>query len=88
MAPIAINPISRSRFNALATYARNPQVKYHSNELEWFRTIDGKVLGTLLLDTIDNDYAGIILARDLNKKYRFIDITKFDDSRIKTRKNY
>ncbi|HCC7898885.1 TPA: hypothetical protein M8I63_003647, partial [Klebsiella pneumoniae] len=78
--------ISRSRFNALATYARNPQVKYHSNELEWFETIDGKVLGTLLLDTIDNDYAGIILARDLNKKYRFIDITKFDDSRIKTRK--
>lgn len=49
MAPIAINPISRSRFNALATYARNPQVKYHSNELEWFETIDGKVLGTLLL---------------------------------------
>lgn len=38
MAPIVINPISYSRFNALATYARNPRVKSHSKELEWFET--------------------------------------------------
>lgn len=56
MAPIVINPISYSRFNALATYARNPRVKSHSNELEWFETLDGKVLGMLLFDTIDNEY--------------------------------
>lgn len=87
MASIVINPISYSRFNALATYARNPRVKSHSNELEWFETFDGKVLGMLLLDTIDDDYVGIVFARDLNKKYRFIDMTKFDDNRAKTKKS-
>lgn len=86
MASIIINPISYSRFNALATYARNPRVKSHSNELEWFETFDGKVLGMLLLDAIDNDYAGFIFARDLNKKYRFIDMTKFDEKRAKAKK--
>lgn len=86
MAPIVINPISYSRFNALATYARNPRVKSHSNELEWFETLDGKVLGMLLFDTIDNEYTGIIFARDLNKKYRFIGMTEFDDNRAKTKK--
>ncbi|WP_228710973.1 hypothetical protein [Klebsiella pneumoniae] len=86
MAPIVINPISYSRFNALATYARNPRVKSHSKELEWFETFDGKVLGMLLLDTIDYDYTGIIFARDLNRKYRFIDMTEFDDNKAKTKR--
>lgn len=87
MASIVINPISYSRFNALATYARNPRVKSHSNELEWFETFEGKVLGMLLLDTIDDDYVGIVFSRDLNKKYRFIDMTKFDDNRAKTKRS-
>lgn len=86
MAPIVINPISYSRFNALATYARNPRVKSHSKELEWFETFDGKVLGMLLLDTIDYEYTGIIFARDLNKKYRFIAMTEFDDNKAKTKR--
>lgn len=75
MAPLVINSISYSRFNALATYARNPRVKSHSKELEWFETSDGKLLGMLLLDTIDYDYVGILFARDLNKK---ISLHKYD----------
>ncbi|MCK7244798.1 hypothetical protein [Enterobacter asburiae] len=81
-----VKPISLSRFNALATYARNPRVKSHSEELEWFETFDGKVLGILLMDTIDNDYAGIIFARDLNKRFRFVDMVKFDPKRNKIKK--
>ncbi|MEQ5572911.1 hypothetical protein ABN306_08765 [Providencia huaxiensis] len=86
MSSIVINPISLSRFNALATYARNPQVKMQSQELEWFETSDRKVLGTLLLDTIDNEYLGVIFSRDLNKRYRFIGLTAFDSNRKKIKK--
>ncbi|WP_410014859.1 hypothetical protein [Sodalis sp. C49] len=86
MASILINPITLSRFNALATYARNPRVKSHSQELEWFETCDGKILGVLLMDTIDNDYVGIIFSRDLNKRYRFINLTNFGFNSSKTKK--
>lgn len=84
--PILIKKITLSRFNALATYARNPAVKSHSQEQEWFETFDGKVLGLLLLDTIDNDYAGLIFSRDGNKRYRFISMTSFGNSDTKVRK--
>lgn len=87
MAPLVINSISYSRFNALATYARNPRVKSHSKELEWFETSDGKLLGMLLLDTIDYDYVGILFARDLNKKYRYINMTEFDNNRPKVKRD-
>jgi len=86
MKPNVINPITLSRFNALATYARNPRVKSHSKELEWFETHDRKVLGVLLIDTIDSDYLGLIFSRDLNKRYRFISMTKFGENRNKTKK--
>ncbi|MEG3135550.1 hypothetical protein SC206_18490 [Rouxiella sp. T17] len=83
---IKINKITASRFNALATYARNPLIKSHSQELEWFETSDGKILGTLLVDTTDNNYAGIIFSRDLNKRYRFIAYTGFENNLSKIKK--
>lgn len=85
MASFTIESITLSRFNALATYARNPRGKFHSQELEWFETSDGKLLGTLLLDKPDNNYAGIIFSRDLNKKYRFIEMTKFNSDQSAVR---
>lgn len=82
-----INKISLSRFNSFVSYARNPRVKYHSRELEWYETDDQKILGALLIDTIDNDYVGLVFAQDLNKKYRFINGVFSEPDQTKTRKS-
>lgn len=83
---LTVKEITQSRFNSLAAYARNPRIKSHSVELEWYESNDGKILGTLIMDLIDNDYVGILMARDLNKKYRFILNVPFENSIKSVRK--
>lgn len=77
---LSVRNIKQSRFNSLAAYARDPRIKSHSVELEWYESSDGKILGTLINDKIDDDYVGLILARDLNRKYRFILHVAFESS--------
>ncbi|MDE8669830.1 hypothetical protein PY310_14705 [Pseudarthrobacter sp. H3Y2-7] len=46
-------------------------------ELAWFEDVDAGILSTIVMDRTDGDYGGIILARDMNERYRFIDQTDF-----------
>lgn len=71
---IKISALDEKRFNALAAHSRSPAAAYISRELSWFANDDESILGILLLDTIDDDYVAIIMARDENAAYRTIDL--------------
>ncbi|MGO2348471.1 hypothetical protein [Pseudoalteromonas nigrifaciens] len=66
--------ISKARFEALS-YARVPLVKIMSDEVEWYSNDNNAVLGTILLDNIDNDHVAMVLGRDEVGVFRCIDAT-------------
>jgi hypothetical protein len=72
-----MRPISRLRFDALAAYARDPRANLLSEELGYFEHADERVLGILIRDRTDDDYAGMVLARDELHQYRWIKGTDF-----------
>lgn len=72
-----MRPISSVRFNALAGYCRQPATLYTAEELGWYEHAGERVLGTLIRDRTDNDYAGIILAQDRRERYRAVSLTTF-----------
>lgn len=71
---MTIKRIDVKRFNALAAHSRSPAAAFISQELDWFSNEDESLLATLMLDTIDNDYVGIILGRDEAGRFRCIDV--------------
>ena len=71
---VTITELSQKRFDALASHSRTPAAAFVSKELAWYKNTDETVIATLLLDTIDNDYAVIILARDEGGRFRCIDL--------------
>lgn len=72
--------ISRLRFEALAAYCRHPQTLYDAEEVRWYEAADGQIVATIIRDRCDNDYAGMILARDETERFRWIGDTAFVDS--------
>ncbi|MEM5515580.1 hypothetical protein WNY37_01375 [Henriciella sp. AS95] len=62
------------RFDALASYARNPYVRLISDELAWYSTPDEKLLGVLLHDKVDFDFTWVVFARDEVFRYRAVDV--------------
>lgn len=75
------------RFEALAGYARQPEITLISNELAWYACKDERVLGMVLLDLIDNDYSWVVFGRDELQRYRAINvntsIANFDEANDK-----
>jgi hypothetical protein len=72
-----MRPISRLRFDALAGYARDPRAVLIGEELGYFEHADERVLGVLMRDRSDNDYAGFVFARDELYQYRWLKGTGF-----------
>lgn len=66
--------ITPERFNAFVDWTRAPAVDFVSEELEWYADKFERVLGVVLLDTVDNDFAYIILGRDEALRFRCIDL--------------
>lgn len=73
MEKIKIKELALKRFNALAGHSRSPAASYVSRELTWYTNEDETILGVLLIDTIDNDYVAIIMARDEAGRFRCFD---------------
>ena len=73
----AIRKISKLRFNAIAGYIRKLSSYAISEELKWYEDANSRVLGVLLLDLIDGDFGGIVLGRDVDRKFRAVDVTNF-----------
>jgi hypothetical protein len=71
---MAVQRIDIQRFNALAAHSRSPAAAFISRELDWFANDTETLLATLMLDTEDGDYVGIILGRDESGRFRCIDI--------------
>lgn len=69
------------RFDALAGYCRQPEALFAAEELGWYSHGRERLLAALIRDRTDNDYGGIILAKDGLGRYRWVDGTKFE-SRI------
>lgn len=66
-------PISKSRFDAYF-YGRSPFVKQYTEETHWhiYETPEITLLAVVLHCKIDNDYNVIVLARDLNRRFRAV----------------
>ena len=71
--PPAIMPLTRARFSALC-YSRKPVAALMSKEVEWWSDAQELVLGIVLLDLSDNDWAWIVLGRDEQGLFRCIDV--------------
>jgi hypothetical protein len=68
--------ISRARWDALAVYCRKPLARVFARELAWFEAADERVLATLIVDT-DGEFCGIVLARDLLERFRWVGATDY-----------
>jgi len=68
--------ISKVRFDALASYCRDPLAFELAVELAWLATADEQVLATLMMDT-DGEFSAVVLARDLKERYRWVAGTGF-----------
>lgn len=78
---IEISALTEKRFNALAAHSRSPAAAYVSEELGWYTNEDESVIGVLLLDTVDDDFAAVVMARDENGAYRAIDVESSIESK-------
>lgn len=76
-----MRPLSRVRFDALAGYARQPMADYFSEELSWFEHGSERVLGVVLRDRTDDDFTGMVMARDRRGRFRAVDFTSFAPTR-------
>lgn len=68
-----MKPLRQPRFDALAGYSRLPHAVVLSKELEWWATEDESLLATILIDE-DDEFFAIVLARDLDRRYRCIEV--------------
>ncbi|MCJ2189024.1 hypothetical protein [Novosphingobium beihaiensis] len=67
-------PISRSRFNLLAIGTRLSTAPYVCEEVSYWADLEERVIGVIIRDRTDNDYAWSLLVRDRNGKFRSADL--------------
>lgn len=72
-----VKSINLKRFNILAAYTRRPSALLLSEELEHLATDCDRVLGVLIRDRVDGDYAGVVLGKDESGQYRCVDPLTF-----------
>lgn len=66
--------ITRRQFDAYC-YARQPLIRVIANEVAWFEAFDRKILAAVTFDITDSDYGYVILARDLRKMFRCVEVS-------------
>jgi hypothetical protein len=66
--------ISRASFEALAGYTREPGTAFIVEEISWFSSDNGVVLGMLARDRTDDDFSGMVLGRDSRGRYRAVHV--------------
>ena len=71
--------ISRARFDAFVGFCRSPWVRTLAREFAWFETSDGELFAALVYDR-DDEFSGILFARDLRGRFRWISQTSFFDA--------
>jgi hypothetical protein len=64
--------ITRRQFDAFC-YSREPLIRVISREVAWYEAFDRKILATIIFDNTDSDYSFIVLGRDAQRIFRWID---------------
>lgn len=72
-----VRTITLRRFDILSAYTRQPTAFLLSEELEHLATDNDRVLGILVQEKIDGDFAGIILGKDESSQYRCVEVLTF-----------
>jgi len=67
-----MNKITRRQFDAFC-YSRQPLIRVISREMGWYEACDRKILATIIFDNTDSDYNVVVLGRDAQKVFRWID---------------
>jgi hypothetical protein len=80
MKTVIVKALDQKRFNALAGLSRSPAAAYVSEELAWYANEDETVIGVVLHDIIDDDYAAVVLARDEGGRFRAFDVESSIDT--------
>ena len=75
-----IKEITKARFDILAGYTRQPGSFLFGEEREYLSSKDDRVLGVLLRDTSDGNFAGIVIGPVENGQYRAVEVRPFSDS--------
>jgi len=75
-----MRPITRERFNVVAGYARHPNLARIAREIGWYEIDSHHLIGVLIVDT-DTEFSGIVLAADLDERYRWVNQTRFCETR-------
>lgn len=70
---MAIEKIQKSQFD-LFNPGRTAMIQMLTEERAWFADAKRNVLGTVLLDKIDNDWSYVVLGRDEQSDFRSIDM--------------
>lgn len=70
---IQVKEISKKRYDIYGMFSRSPATEYFSRELCWYSNEEETLIGTVLLDIIDNDYSAVVSARDEHGMFRAID---------------
>jgi hypothetical protein len=65
--------ISQARFNAFTIGTRDWKVFTLIEEVAWFANVDETVIGAICFDLHDQDYHWIVLARDEELQFRWVD---------------
>jgi hypothetical protein len=72
-APVGVGTILQATFEELEP-ARSPGASVLAREVAWFTTKDRGLLGVVFEDRQDKDYGWVVLGRDLNGRFRGIEL--------------
>ena len=79
--------INRVRFDALASYCRDPRAWLSAEEIAWFEEGGERVLGALFRDVSDGDLGGFVLGRDEKNRFRWIGGTGFSPTHSEAKRD-
>jgi len=77
MEDLEVSEISLTRFNALGGYARLPGSRLVFEELTYFEVTGSDVIGIATKDITDQDFGGIVLAKDQKLRFRSVAVSGF-----------
>ncbi len=70
MKKIVIKELDKKRFDAFVQTSRSTILEYIGKEISWYSNEDESIIGVVVLDKTDNDYASIMLGRDEVGRFR------------------
>lgn len=70
-----IKKMTKERYNAFVAWTRAPAADMYGQEIEFYSNEPETLIGVVLLDRIDHDYAFVTLGRDLKSRFRCIDVS-------------